>query len=549
MLKTKIRKITVIMVFLFITVCMGVNAASISGNSTVNIGDTITVTFNFGQNVGGYDDLAVSYNSNVLQYVSGDALNEGVWYDDTSAQKGISGKTYTFKAIASGSAKVVVTSNGVVSANATMDPLGTITAEKLVTVNNPSENNNSASTGNTPVHNTTSSANSNTTQNNNKPATASGNNYLKYLQISEEGLSPNFTKNVTDYSLAVNENVNSIEVLARPEDENATVSVTGNDNIVEGENYIQIRVTAENGYYREYTIVVTKTADKETSNAYLNNLIVEGFSLSPNFQAEILKYDIGTITSAEKVINVIATAKDSGANIEILGADKLTENGKIIVKVTAKDGKTIKTYEIKYDYKEASNEEIAQKEMQDSLKDLKNNNSKKQKAISFFKYLWASIKKNYLLVAMYVLILVEFIQIVVLRRKFKKAIEEDDDPEDPDDSNDSDGTKDILKVEKEEKIEEPQIQEMPTQEVGRVEPPKITLLDEPVFEERPQRHGSLAKADSEIEKEQKENNNGGIKLVDLNKNEGPQDEITFNIFENLNEDDIKRMLEDIDRND
>ena len=42
----------------------------------------------------------------------------------------------------------------------------------------------------------------------------------------------------------------------------------------------------------------------------------------------------------------------------------------------------------------------------------------------------------------------------------------------------------------------------------------------------------------------------GIKLVDLDKNEGPKDELTFNIFENLNDDDIKRMLEEqIDKDD
>ena len=116
-----------------------------------------------------------------------------------------------------------------------MDELGTISAEKLVNVSIKKDEpqiDNNQNTGNTNVVSPSS-------------PTANGNNYLRYLQISEEGLTPNFTKNITDYSLAVGENVNSIEVLARPEDPNATVEITGNENIVNGENYINIKVTAE----------------------------------------------------------------------------------------------------------------------------------------------------------------------------------------------------------------------------------------------------------------------------------------------------------------
>ena len=91
---------------------------------------------------------------------------------------------------------------------------------------------------------------------------------FQYLQISEEGLTPNFTKNITDYSLAVGENVNSIEVLARSEDPNAKVEITGNEALKEGENLITILVTNEAGdKTAAYQIKLTKTLVDEEAIA------------------------------------------------------------------------------------------------------------------------------------------------------------------------------------------------------------------------------------------------------------------------------------------
>ena len=79
-------------------------------------------------------------------------------------------------------------------------------------------------------------------------------------------------------------------------------------------------------------------------------------------------------------------------------------------------------------------------------------------------------------------------------------------------------------------------------EVDRLED-KVDLLEDTVKEEIPQkleRKGSLEKNTFKAD----EVNSSGIKLVDLDKNDGPKDELTFNIFENLNDDDIKKMLEE-----
>ena len=115
--------------------------------------------------------------------------------------------------------------------------------------------------------------------------------------------------------------------------------------------------------------------------------------------------------------------------------------------------------------------------------------------------------------------------------------------------------KTILKVESEYTQETPQIEE-PVHQHVKIEPPKVELLkeDDEVSQETTTvelpklgRAGSRAEEivmESEVKTEIKAETPGKIQLVDLDKNEGPQDELTFNIFENLNEEDIKRLLDD-----
>ena len=526
--KVKLKRVAVFMFIFTLVITSRIYAASITGNSSVYVGDTFTLTFDFGTNVAAYDNLGVSYDTSMFEYVSGDSLNEEVWWDQTEASSGIRTKTYTFRALKEGSSKITVVTNGAISANEAMDPLGTITAEKMIDVSKKQTNDNTTVPDNT--QNTIGNVNPDSN-------TSSGNNYLKYLQISEEGLTPNFTRNVTDYSISVGQNVNSIEVLARAEDPNARVEISGNTNLVDGDNIITIKVTAQNGYYRIYNIIVTKSADKEKSNAYLESLIIEGYELNKKFQSEVFEYDIGEILSTVKSLNVIASAKDKDAKIEIVGADKLVDSGEgeIIIKVTAPDGTTTKEYKIKYTVKTATEEEKSEQEMKDYLKDIQDSKSKKEVILSYIKYIWAAIKKNYLLVLMYLLILIEFIYIIVLRKKIKK-LTNNNGPDDPD--------KTILKVDKrQEDVKLPPQDDLVKTNV-KIDPPKVDLLEDTAnsddIPQKIERKGSLEKGTFRAE----EINSSGIKLVDLDKNDGPKDELTFNIFENLNDEDIKKMLEE-----
>ena len=93
----------------------------------------------------------------------------------------------------------------------------------------------------------------------------SDNNYLESLTTSVGILSPEFDKNVTQYSLHLTQRQDTLEINAVPEDETATiVSGTGTYNITEEDTRIIIMVKAENEKLRAYIIDVTKEPKTET---------------------------------------------------------------------------------------------------------------------------------------------------------------------------------------------------------------------------------------------------------------------------------------------
>lgn len=86
------------------------------------------------------------------------------------------------------------------------------------------------------------------------------NNYLSSLEIDGFDLLPNFSKTCQTYFIEVGNDVNSITINAEAEDENAKVTLYGNENLQEGENKVLVSVTAENGSVRFYRIYVTKNS-------------------------------------------------------------------------------------------------------------------------------------------------------------------------------------------------------------------------------------------------------------------------------------------------
>lgn len=174
----------------------------------------------------------------------------------------------------------------------------------------------------------------------------SDNANLKSLSLDAKGLSPEFNKNTTEYYLVVDLIVDEINVQAIAENEKATVTITGNKNLEEGQNTIQIRVKAEDGTIKNYYIFVTKTDDVESSNANLKVLSVKGWSFYPQFKPNIYSYSL-TINEKITKLEIVAETENNESTYKIVGNNNLQEGDNIIkIIVTAKDGETIREYKI-----------------------------------------------------------------------------------------------------------------------------------------------------------------------------------------------------------
>ena len=87
---------------------------------------------------------------------------------------------------------------------------------------------------------------------------ASNNTSLASLRISPGQLTPEFDKNVYEYSVNVAYDVDRLVVVALPENDKASIRITGNESLEEGENKVIVSVIAEAENIIEYTIDVIK---------------------------------------------------------------------------------------------------------------------------------------------------------------------------------------------------------------------------------------------------------------------------------------------------
>lgn len=380
----------------FISLCiflMGniyASSIAVSGASSASPGNTVNVS------VGG------SFTGRVNVTVSNGSGNKSIWVENN---------TVTVPVTVGSSGRTTITAvSEAGTSDANGNDLGVIRGSKSIQIVQPTPA--PTPTPTTPSNNTNTNSNSATKAatkrtSSSTTSTKSSNAYLSKLQINQEGLTPNFNKNKTSYAVTVGENVNDLKVTAVAEDSKSKVAISGNTGLKNGDNKIYITVTAQDGTKKVYTITVTKTGDANKSNSYLQNLIVENATLSPEFSKEIFEYDCGTVGKSVETLKILAFGENENVKIDITGNDKLSEgDNKIIVKVTSEDGTTTKEYIITVK-KDSSIVEENNIEEINALQDTDNDNN-------FFNKLFKKIKNNWLVCLMYIVILVQFIEIVYL---------------------------------------------------------------------------------------------------------------------------------------
>lgn len=257
--------------------------------------------------------------------------------------------------------------------------------------------------------------------------TKSDNANLKSLVVENFDIIPNFSSDVTEYTLDVTSEVNELTIKAEPEDSKATVTIKGEKELKEGENMVIISVDAEDGTTKLYEIKVTK---KDKTVFGLTSLKIKDANIE--FKPDVYNYSIN-IKSDVDILEIQAVASEEGATVEITGNEELKEGENIItIIVSSKDGEKKATYQIK-----------ATKE---AVKEEKNQNAQSNSKI----YIYAGIGA---------VVLIALIIVIVYTVKHRKEDDEDsekfegfpDELPEKDDNQEIDDTEKVKNVDLEEK--------------------------------------------------------------------------------------------------
>ena len=181
-----------------------------------------------------------------------------------------------------------------------------------------------------------------------KPEEKSNNSALKELTLLQGTLSPEFSKDITEYTVQVGTDVTELQLDAVPEDEKAKVNVEGNTDLKDGENKVTITVTAEDESTTVYTLTVNKTDEVTAAGPVLNNLEITGATLSPTFTPEVYSYTVNVPTGTTS-LDITAETGDEDATVEITGNTDL-KDGENLVTIMVKKGEgedqQVTTYQI-----------------------------------------------------------------------------------------------------------------------------------------------------------------------------------------------------------
>lgn len=334
-----------------------------SGNSTVSVGSNITITMyvsNVVDTTGGIVSVGgnLSFDSEYLEYVSGTGTSSPYTFQinpsanyiiaglDTTLSNGITGSsqtkvfTFVFKAKKQGTTQVTLTNAKLSDVSS---KIGATVSPKTITI-----------TGNTPSTPDTPST-----------PTKSSDATLKSLSAVGYTLSPSFSSSTTSYTIKVPSSATTVKLEGAVNDTKAKVSGLGNITLTGNTTTATIKVTAEDGTVKTYTVKIEKEEEpsetpKKDNDATLKSLNMSGYTLSPTFKKNINTYSIkvkNNITS----LDVKAIPNSSKAKVSISGNTGWKEGNNVVtIKVTAEDG-TVNTYIVNVN-REAKNNDSDKKE-------------------------------------------------------------------------------------------------------------------------------------------------------------------------------------------
>ncbi len=169
----------------------------------------------------------------------------------------------------------------------------------------------------------------------------SSNNYLSSITIDGEEID-DFSKNTTKYFIDVENDVTSILVDAKAEDDAATVDVDGPRTLEVGDNEFTISVTSEDETTKFYKVIVTRLDEEESSNTKIKKIKIKDYHF--NFDKNSKTFYLN-IDKEDTELDITVTLSDKSSSYEIEGNENLEDGSVIKIIVTAENGNT-DTYRI-----------------------------------------------------------------------------------------------------------------------------------------------------------------------------------------------------------
>lgn len=181
---------------------------------------------------------------------------------------------------------------------------------------------------------------------------ANSNTYLKSLTTNQFDMTGMFHKETEEYSITVENDIDSIRVDAIPEDSLSLVTGAITYRLKTGDNKIEVTVMAENGDTRTYKVNVYR---KQNSNANLLSLTTSSTALlTPTFDKNEQNYTLD-VANDEKKITILGIPEAKTSVVTGNGEYELkTGNNTVLLTVTAEDG-TTKDYHIVIHRQKSSN--------------------------------------------------------------------------------------------------------------------------------------------------------------------------------------------------
>lgn len=332
------KKIFLIMIFLlFITIVKADSITNtLAGKNQVSPGETISLDFNINTTSSVYSyKVTVIYDSNDVKLVS---INNK---DGVTGSNNINSNTFVFNT--NGNSGSVSLANFVFKANKnTSSKNTTIKISGLACMGNPSQ----TSTENNFCKNAEIKQVGEFTKN---ISLKSNNNFLSTIKLDNEEIS-NFSKNETDYEIAVESNIDKIDISAVSEDSKSNVEGTGPKKLEYGVNNFNISVVSESGDTKTYNLKITRKDERKSDN-YLKSIIINGKNIK-KFETNTLSYKVYLykITRVDDV-KIEAITSDSQATYKVEKPKDIVK-GENIFKIIVKsengeeNNYTLKVYNI-----------------------------------------------------------------------------------------------------------------------------------------------------------------------------------------------------------